>query len=84
VCLSPGAGPEVEAAAALRELIDLPDAVMLGPAPLFRLQGRERSQLVVKAKDRPAAVRAVRRAVETVAASKEHKGVAFSVDVDPQ
>jgi primosomal protein N' (replication factor Y) len=84
VCLSPEPGPEVAAAAALRDLIDVPGATMLGPAPLFRLQGRERSQLVVKASDRAAAVRAVRRAVETVASAREHKGVALSVDVDPQ
>jgi primosomal protein N' (replication factor Y) len=84
VCSSPEAGPEAAAAAALCELVELPDAVVLGPAPLFRLQGRERSQLVVKAQDRPAAVRAVRRAVEAVAAAREHRGVALSVDVDPQ
>jgi primosomal protein N' (replication factor Y) len=84
VCLSEEAGPEVDAAVALRELIQLDDAQILGPAPLFRLQGRERSQLVVKAADRAAAVRAVRRAVETVAADRRHKGVAFAVDVDPQ
>jgi hypothetical protein len=29
-------------------------------------------------------VRAVRHAVEAVAEAREHKGVAFSVDVDPQ
>jgi primosomal protein N' (replication factor Y) len=84
VCLSEQAGPEVEAATALRELIALDDAQILGPAPLFRLQGRERSQLVVKAADRAAAVRAVRRAVETVAADRAYKGVALAVDVDPQ
>jgi primosomal protein N' (replication factor Y) len=84
VCLSEEAGPEVDAAGALRELIQLDDAQILGPAPLFRLQGRERSQLVVKAADRGAAVRAVRRAVETVAADRRHKGVALAVDVDPQ
>ena len=61
---------------------------LLGPAPLFRLKGRERAQLLVKAPadgpDRLAAVRAVRHAVEGVAGGREHKGVAFSVDVDPQ
>ncbi len=34
--------------------------------------------------ERIAAVRAVRHAVEAVAQAKEHRGVAFSVDVDPQ
>jgi primosomal protein N' (replication factor Y) len=84
VCLSDGAGPETDAAAAIRNLIELDDAQILGPAPLFRLQGRERSQLVVKAGDRAAAIRAVRAAVEAVAADRRHKGVALSVDVDPQ
>jgi primosomal protein N' (replication factor Y) len=84
VCLSEEPGPEVEAATALRELIALDEAQILGPAPLFRLQGRERSQLVVKAADRAAAVRAVRHAVEQVAADRRHKGVALAVDVDPQ
>jgi primosomal protein N' (replication factor Y) (superfamily II helicase) len=84
VCLSEEPGPEVEAATALRDLIQLENAQILGPAPLFRLQGRERSQLVVKAADRAAAVNAVRGAVETVAADRRHKGVALAVDVDPQ
>jgi primosomal protein N' (replication factor Y) len=84
VCLSEEAGPEVDAAVALRGLIALEGGQILGPAPLFRLQGRERSQLVVKAADRSAAVRAVREAVEQVAGDRRHKGVAFAVDVDPQ
>src|SRR4051794_22421674 len=84
VCLSEDPEPQAEAAAALRELIVLDDAQILGPAPLFRLQGRERSQLVVKAADRGAAIEAVRTAVESVAADRARKGVAFAVDVDPQ
>src|SRR4051794_9527895 len=90
VCSSHDPGPEARAAAALRERIDLeaPQAPLLGPAPLFRLKGRDRAQLLVKAPaggpERMAAVRAVRQAVEAVAESREHRGVAFSVDVDPQ
>jgi primosomal protein N' (replication factor Y) len=84
VCLSEEAGREAEAAAAVRALIALEDAQILGPAPLFRLQGRERSQLIVKASDRATAVRAVRHAVEQVAADRRHNGVALAVDVDPQ
>jgi primosomal protein N' (replication factor Y) len=59
-------------------------ATVLGPAPLFRLRGRHRSQVVVKAHDRAAAVAAVRVAVDRAANRKEHRDVAFSVDVDPQ
>ena len=58
--------------------------VVLGPAALFRLRGREREVLVVKAAARRPAVRAVDQAVRRVAGSRAHAGVNFSVDVDPQ
>jgi primosomal protein N' (replication factor Y) len=80
------------AAGAVRQLLSFsPDgengrggAAVLGPASLFRLRGRERQVLVVKAPERRAAVRAVGEAVQRVAAAREHAGVNFSVDVDPQ
>ena len=53
---------------------------LLGPAPLFRLRGRERAQIVVKAADRAAAVAAIGEAV----ARPLGRDVAVSVDVDPQ
>ena len=56
----------------------------LGPAPLFRRQARHRAQLVIRSPDRSAAIAAVREAVETVAARREHAGASFAVDVDPQ
>ena len=61
-----------------------PGAEILGPAPLFRLRDRERFQVVIKARDRAAAVRAVGAAVDRAANAKEHRRVTFSVDVDPQ
>jgi primosomal protein N' (replication factor Y) len=82
VCSSEEPGPELIAAEAVRERIDGPQ--VLGPAPLFRLKGRERAQLVIKAPDRAPAVRAVRQAVEAVAAEHARTGVNFAVDVDPQ
>ncbi|HEX8104919.1 MAG TPA: primosomal protein N' [Solirubrobacteraceae bacterium] len=57
---------------------------VLGPAPLFRLRGRERRQIVVKSGARRAAIDAVRGAVEAAARDRAHRDVAFSVDVDPQ
>ena len=60
------------------------DAAVLGPAPLFRLRGRARSQLVVKAVDRQPAIDAVGRAVDVVAPGAARRGAAVSVDVDPQ
>jgi primosomal protein N' (replication factor Y) len=80
VCSSESAAVAHAAAAAVRQRLD--DA--LGPAPLFRLRGRERSQVVVKAADRARAVAQVGAAVAAVAADRAHRGAAFSVDVDPQ
>jgi primosomal protein N' (replication factor Y) (superfamily II helicase) len=72
------AAGEIAAAAA-----EARSASVLGPAPLFRLRGRHRSQVVVKAHDRVAAIAAVRTAVDRAANRTEHRGVSFSVDVDP-
>jgi primosomal protein N' (replication factor Y) len=57
---------------------------VLGPAPLFRLRGRERRQVVVKTAERAVAVRTVAAAVDAAARDRALKEVAFSVDVDPQ
>jgi primosomal protein N' (replication factor Y) len=57
---------------------------VLGPAPLFRLRGRDRWQVVVKTTERPVAVRATGHAVEAAARDRALRAVAFSVDVDPQ
>ncbi|HEY3864940.1 MAG TPA: primosomal protein N' [Solirubrobacteraceae bacterium] len=88
VCSSIDAAPARAAADALRERLRSmppgPDASVLGPADLFRLRGRERQVLVVKASERRPAVHAVGEAVRRVAAAREHAGVSFSVDVDPQ
>ncbi len=82
VCSAEEVAPAHAAAQAVKERFGTQPA--LGPAALFRLRGRERAQLVVKATDRAAAVAVVRDAVEAVSAAKAHRGVAFSVDVDPQ
>ena len=81
VCSSAEPGAATAAATAVRDVLAVP---VLGPAPLFRLRGRERSQLVVKASDRAAAITAVDRAVRETASGKAHRAAAFSVDVDPQ
>jgi primosomal protein N' (replication factor Y) len=81
VCSSEQPGAAQAAAQAVRDALGVP---ALGPAPLFRLRGRERSQVVVKAEDRRAAIAAVDAAVRDVAAGRAHKNAALSVDVDPQ
>jgi primosomal protein N' (replication factor Y) len=80
VCSSAREGVALQAARELRSRLTLADAVLLGPAPLFRLRGRERAQIVVKSADRAVAVAAVGEAV----AEPLHRDASVSVDVDPQ
>jgi primosomal protein N' (replication factor Y) len=60
----------------------------LGPAPLFRLRGRERRQLVLKAPPdgdgRQAAISGAAAAVEAASKGWRKRDVRFVVDVDPQ
>ena len=79
-----GAAEALAVATRLRALIAPSGATVLGPAPLFRLRGRSRSQLVIKSSDRPATVLAVGTAVDEIAAGAVRRGVSVSVDVDPQ
>ena len=85
VCSAEQGATVGEAARAVRAALgDVPGAQVLGPAPLFRLRGRERAQLVVKATQRAPGVRAAGAAVAQVAGERTRRGVSFSVDVDPQ
>ncbi|MGI8427958.1 MAG: replication restart helicase PriA [Solirubrobacteraceae bacterium] len=90
VCSSPDAAQAHELAASLRARIAPPGATVLGPAPMFTLRGRARTQLVIKANDRAAAIRAVGAAVDSVSrgpgrgAKRVARAVNVSVDVDPQ
>jgi primosomal protein N' (replication factor Y) (superfamily II helicase) len=87
-----GAGPAAVRSArdaAVRVAAGVGEAVgtateVLGPAPLFRLRGRDRWQLVVKTAERGVAVSATAAAVEAAARDRALRAVAFSVDVDPQ
>jgi primosomal protein N' (replication factor Y) len=84
VCSAVEPGEALAAATALRDRIDPPGTSVLGPAPLFRLRGRARSQLVLKSTERSASIAAVGAAVETVGPDAAKRGVSVSVDVDPQ
>ncbi|HEY7075846.1 MAG TPA: primosomal protein N' [Solirubrobacteraceae bacterium] len=87
VCSAPDAPPARAAAgrvaAAVRAACGAATEV-LGPAPLFRLRGRERCQVVLKTAERTVAVAATGAAVEAAARDRALRGVNFSVDVDPQ
>jgi primosomal protein N' (replication factor Y) len=80
VCASERPGAALFAAAEIQAR--LPQS--LGPAPLFRLRGKERAQLVVKAAERRSAIDQVDAAVREISSNKAHKDVSFVVDVDPQ
>jgi primosomal protein N' (replication factor Y) len=84
LCSAAHDGDARAAATALRRRIAAPGAVVLGPAPLFRLRGRARSQLVIKAGDRAAAIQAVGAAIDELSTRAAKRGVSLSVDVDPQ
>jgi primosomal protein N' (replication factor Y) (superfamily II helicase) len=84
VCSSEDAAQALAVAARLRGLIAPAGGIVLGPAPLFRLRGRSRSQLVIKCTEREVVVRAVGAAVDECAADAGRRAVSVSVDVDPQ
>jgi primosomal protein N' (replication factor Y) len=79
-------GPEAGAPMlALQELKDaLGGADLLGPAPILRLRGRHRAQLVAKS-DRPGALAArAARALAAAAPAMRKARLTAVVDVDPQ
>jgi primosomal protein N' (replication factor Y) (superfamily II helicase) len=67
----------------LRESLP-PGTELLGPAALFRLRGRQRRRLLLKASLRTEAISAVRGVVERLSAEGALRGLALGVDVDPQ
>jgi primosomal protein N' (replication factor Y) len=74
----------LELAQELARRLSLPEGTVLGPAPLFRLRGRSRAQVVVKSTQRALAIAAVGRAVDELAGPASKARVSLSVDVDPQ
>ncbi len=80
---APAATDALAAATALRERIAPPQADVLGPAALFALRGRARSQVVVKARARAAAIAEIGEAVQSLARERRGPAVSVSVDVDP-
>jgi primosomal protein N' (replication factor Y) len=79
-------GPELaDTTRALEELkTGLPEFELLGPAPLLRLRGRHRAQLVGKT-DRPRALASRAAALLAAAApAMRRAGLTAVVDVDPQ
>ncbi len=79
-------GPELEPAlTVLQELrTGLADADVLGPAPLFRLRGRYRAQLVAKTDEPRRLARSAGKLLAAAAPAMRRAGLTAVVDVDPQ
>lgn len=84
ICSAPQNGQALSLAGELAQRLVVAKATVLGPAPLFRLRGRARAQLLVKASERDRAIAAVGEAVAGLAPAAVRRGIALSVDVDPQ
>jgi primosomal protein N' (replication factor Y) len=84
ICSAEEEAPAREAADSIHARLVHGEAILLGPAPLFRLRARHRTQIVVKARDRRAAIEAVGAAVDELGPAAARGGVNVSVDVDPQ
>ncbi len=84
VCSSVDPEPPRAVAGELGQRIAVRSATVLGPAPLFKLRGRHRMQLVIKCRERMPAIAAVGDAVDAVAGTASKLAVSVSVDVDPQ
>jgi primosomal protein N' (replication factor Y) len=85
--LAPGASSIEHAAAAaiaseLRSRLPA-ESELLGPAPMFRVRGRHRRRILVKAQDRAGTVAAAGATVERHAVDRALKDVSIGVDVDP-
>ena len=81
-------GPQQDAPlVALRELrdrLDGVDAELLGPAPVLRLRGRHRAQLVAKTTQPRSVARAASALLAAAAPSMRRAHLTAVVDVDPQ
>ena len=68
----------------IRGRLDGIDAELLGPAPLLRLRGRHRSQLIAKTQDPRRIARAAATLLEGATPRLRRDGLTAVVDVDPQ
>jgi primosomal protein N' (replication factor Y) len=84
VVSGPDATPPLRALAELREPLRLPGVTLLGPAPLLRLRGRHRAQLVAKTTAPRALASRAAKLLAAAAPAMRRDGLAVVVDVDPQ
>lgn len=81
-------GPEpaepLRALTELRAALTLPDVRLMGPAPLLRLRGRHRAQLLAKTTSPRAFASRAAALLAAAAPAMRRVGLAVVVDVDPQ
>jgi primosomal protein N' (replication factor Y) len=81
-------GPEAEAPlrvlGELRDALQLPGVRLIGPAPLLRLRGRHRAQLIAKTTSPRAFASKAASLLSAAAPAMRRDGLSAVVDVDPQ
>jgi primosomal protein N' (replication factor Y) (superfamily II helicase) len=78
------AAAPLQVLAELREALRLPGVQLIGPAPLLRLRGRFRGQLVAKTSSPRAFASRAATLLASAAPAMRRDGLAAVVDVDPQ
>jgi primosomal protein N' (replication factor Y) (superfamily II helicase) len=78
------AAAPLRALSELREALRLPEVQLIGPAPLLRLRGRFRAQLVAKTPSPRAFASRAASLLAAAAPAMRRDGLAAVVDVDPQ
>jgi primosomal protein N' (replication factor Y) len=80
----PGPAAPLVALRELRSRLEGVDADLLGPAPILRLRGRHRAQLIAKTTQPRAVARRASTLLAAAARSMRRDGLTAVVDVDPQ
>jgi primosomal protein N' (replication factor Y) len=80
----PAPAPAAQALAELRAGLDGLGADLLGPAPLVRLRGRFRTQLIAKTEEPRRIARRAASLLEAATPALRRDGLSAVVDVDPQ
>jgi len=84
VVSGPGPDGPRQALEELRAALRLPGVDLLGPAPLLRLRGRHRAQLLAKTSNPRAFASRAARLLAAAAPAMRRDGLTAVVDVDPQ
>jgi primosomal protein N' (replication factor Y) len=84
VVSGPRPGPPAAVLQELRAGLDGMGASLLGPAPLLRLRGRHRAQLVAKTAEPRRLARRAAALLEAATPALRRDGLSAVVDVDPQ